>query len=478
MLKLEVNYLKDIKKDGYIIKIIEEVLYISFVLLGFYLAFLLRFEMNPSVYNTKPFYDNILYIVISSIVVFYLYNIVSTIKSTLFENALIIAISLVIIDMSVIAIIFFNRGFSFPRSVFLLGFIIQFTLIFGIKIIIIKLIKLRRKQKDILIVASKKESESIAIKLLLDKSNFDKVKYICNEINSTTYELINNSDKIYIGDGINNDEKLSIMKFCSNNNKDVYLIPGLFELALINSKPTKIDDILALKIDRLGLSFERRLVKRIIDIVISLIGIIIVSPILFIISIIIKLYDGGPILYKQERVTENSKIFNLYKLRTMVVDAEKHSGPVLATEKDSRITPLGRLLRASRLDEFPQLFNVLVGDMSIVGPRPERPYFVEKYNEEIEEFKYRVFVKAGITGLAQILGKYSTNPKNKAKYDLLYIMNYSLMLDIKIIFNTIKIMFIKDSSAGVSTDKKFEDIIKELNLKAYEELGITKVDNM
>jgi lipopolysaccharide/colanic/teichoic acid biosynthesis glycosyltransferase len=115
--------------------------------------------------------------------------------------------------------------------------------------------------------------------------------------------------------------------------------------------------------------------------------------------------------------------------------------------------------------------------MSIVGPRPERPHFVEQFNKEIDEYKYRIFVKAGITGLAQILGRYTTEPENKTKYDLLYISTYSLLLDIKIIFNTIKIMFIKDSSAGVANDKNLKELLNELNIEAYKELGVTKVDN-
>jgi lipopolysaccharide/colanic/teichoic acid biosynthesis glycosyltransferase len=214
------------------------------------------------------------------------------------------------------------------------------------------------------------------------------------------------------------------------------------------------------------------------DIVISSLGLIVTSPLLLIISIIIKLYDGGRVLYKQERVTENNKIFNLYKFRTMVENAEIQTGPVLAADNDTRITPLGRFLRASRIDELPQLLNVLKGDMSLVGPRPERPYFADRFNEEIDGFKYRIYVKAGITGLAQILGNYSTDPKTKAKYDLMYIKNYSLLLDIIIIFNTIKTILLKDSSKGLVKEKELKELLSELNLKAYEEMGITKVDNI
>lgn len=467
-----------IKSNGFILKLIEELIYVIFIVLGFYLAFLLRFNMNPRLYNLQPFYDNIKYIVIVSFIVFYVYNIVSTVKKTIFENAITIAIALFLIDISVIAIVFFNRGFSFPRSVILLGYAIQFILIFIVKIVILSYIKSSWKQKNIMIIASKKESEELAVNLLLDKINLDNLKYICNHVNEETYGFIEESDKIYVGNDININDKLNVIKYCSEKHKDVYFIPGVYELSMINSKPNQVKDILVFKVEKLGLTFEQIIVKRIVDIIASLVGLIIMSPILIAVAIAVKAYDGGPVFYKQERVTDGNKPFKLYKFRTMIVDAEKKTGPVLATDKDERITAIGRFLRATRIDEFPQLINVLKGEMSLVGPRPERPFFVEKFNEEIAEFKYRVYVKAGITGLAQIMGNYSTNAENKAKYDLLYIRNYSLILDIIIIFNTIKIMLMKDSSAGVSKNKNLEEILNERNLEAKEEMGITKVDNV
>jgi exopolysaccharide biosynthesis polyprenyl glycosylphosphotransferase len=294
--------------------------------------------------------------------------------------------------------------------------------------------------------------------------------------NSGTYELIDTVDKVYIGDSIDNTDKLNIINYCSEKNKTIYLIPSLYEISLVDFKVSQVDDLLVFKLEDLGLTYEQRIIKRTLDIIISSIGLIITSPLLIIISIIIKLYDGGSVFFKQERVTENNRLFNLYKFRTMIEDAEKHMGPVLATEKDTRITPLGRFLRASRIDELPQLFNVLKGDMSIVGPRPERPFFAEQFNEEIDGFKYRVYVKAGITGLAQILGNYSTDPKTKSKYDLLYIKNYSLLSDIRIIFNTIKIMFLRNSSMGVIKEKDLDEMLQSLGLNVYKELGVTKIE--
>ncbi|EOD00102.1 sugar transferase [Caldisalinibacter kiritimatiensis] len=464
----------DEKRDGTFLKLFEFVIYVIFILLGFYSAFLIRFKMNPLSVNIEPFYQNIPYIIITSTIVFYIYDIVSTAKKSLYENVLTIVISVFLIDIITAAIVFFNRGFAFPRSVFIVAFFVQFILIFLLKITVLNIIKRNKKSQNILLVVSDTQSNLMTKEFLLNKINGDCIKHVCNSITQETYQLIDEMDKVYIDSNIPNKYKLDLVEYCSKKNKILYIVPGMLEIALMNSKITQSNDMLLLKVEQLGLSFEQKVLKRVLDIVISIGGLAITFPFLLVTSIAIKLYDKGPIFYKQERVTENNKVFSLYKFRTMIVDAEKHTGPVLATERDPRITPIGRFLRATRIDELPQLINVLKGDMSIVGPRPERPYFVEKFNKEIEEFKYRVFVKAGITGLAQVLGRYSTDPENKAKFDLLYIKKYSLLLDIKIIFNTLKVIFIKDSSAGVKEDKKINEELKKINLSAYEEVVTTE----
>ncbi len=465
------------KKDGSLLKLFEASLYILYVIGGFYLAFLIRFDMNPSHKNIEPFIDSILYITLASIIVFYIYNIVSTFRKSIFENVVIILISLALIDTISIAVVFFNRGFAFPRSIFILGFIIQFILIFTTKLIVLKALKASDVKEDILIIASPEEAEHIVKKLLLDKYNPDKVKYISDASNKNTCELIDLVDKIYIGSSVSNKDKLKIINYSVENKKSTYLVPGLFEISLVGHKMSQTDDLLTFKIEQLGLTFEQRIAKRTMDVILSFIGLLITLPVLIIVSIIIKIYDRGPVLFKQERITKNNKIFNIYKFRTMIVNAEAYTGPVLASEKDPRITPLGRLLRTSRVDELPQLFNVLIGDMSMVGPRPERPFFAKQFNEEIDGFKYRTFVKAGITGLAQVLGNYATDPQTKAQYDLLYIKDYSPLLDIKIIFNTIKIVFLKDSSKGTTKEQQLEEIFKELHINSYEEMGATRIEH-
>ena len=179
---------------------------------------------------------------------------------------------------------------------------------------------------------------------------------------------------------------------------------------------------------------------------------IITSPVMLITAVAVKLYDGGPVLYKQVRLTRHDRKFEIYKFRSMVVDAESDGIAKLARENDDRITPVGRIIRATRIDELPQLFNILKGDMSFAGPRPERPEIMEEYCKEIPEFAFRTRVKAGLTGYAQVYGKYNTTPYDKLKLDLFYISNYSMWTDIKLILMTLKIVLKKDATEGVNEE--------------------------
>lgn len=180
---------------------------------------------------------------------------------------------------------------------------------------------------------------------------------------------------------------------------------------------------------------------------------VVFSPILLLVAVLIKLYDGGPVFYKQERLTYNHKVFMIYKFRSMRVDSEK-TGAQLAKKNDDRITPVGHVIRSLHIDELPQLFNILKGDMAFVGPRPERPEIAELYKKSIPEFDFRLKMKAGLTGYAQVFGKYSTTPYDKLKLDLTYIENYTFALDLMIIIQTVKILFQKENSEGLDTGQK------------------------
>ena len=202
-----------------------------------------------------------------------------------------------------------------------------------------------------------------------------------------------------------------------------------------------------------SIKIEQRAVKRLIDIVFSLLLIIITSPIMLITAIIIKAYDHGPIFYRQIRCTLDQKEFEIMKFRSMRVDAEKDGVARLAAKNDSRITPIGKFIRSCRIDELPQLFNILAGDMSFIGPRPERPEIIQQYMSDMPEFAYRMKVKAGLAGYAQVYGKYNTTPYDKLKLDLTYIQNYSVWLDIKLMLLTLKILFTPESTEGVEENQ-------------------------
>ncbi len=197
------------------------------------------------------------------------------------------------------------------------------------------------------------------------------------------------------------------------------------------------------------LTVEQRFVKRCIDLVCSLLLLVLASPFMLLTAIAVKLYDGGPVLYKQIRCTRGERPFSILKFRSMRVDAEKDGVARLSSKNDDRITPVGKIIRKVRLDELPQLINILKGDMSFIGPRPERPEIIEQYKKEMPEFVYRMKVKAGLAGYAQVYGKYNTTPYDKLKLDLTYIENYTVWMDVKLMLLTLKILFVPESTEGI-----------------------------
>ncbi|MCR5047390.1 MAG: sugar transferase [Saccharofermentans sp.] len=271
-------------------------------------------------------------------------------------------------------------------------------------------------------------------------------------------DVICNSASILINDVPANVEN-AIIKKCFENDKRVYVVPKIADILLKSADSITVFDTPLYLCRNLGLSFGQRFIKRSVDIVLSLFGLIILSPVLIITALAIKIEDGGPVFFKQERVTKDGKHFMILKFRSMIVDAEKDGRPRPVGEKDNRITRVGNVIRACRIDELPQLINILSGDMSIVGPRPERYEHVEEYSKTIPEFRYREKVKGGLTGYAQVYGKYNTTALDKLKLDLMYISNYSLLLDVQIMFETVKILFQKESTEGFDdkTIKKIHD---------------------
>lgn len=289
---------------------------------------------------------------------------------------------------------------------------------------------------------------------LMEKMNAREDKYeICEVISyragmEKIFAEIRKFDGVIVGDMPSHERNL-IVKYCFENSIRSYSVPKISDILLRSSHDLNLFDSPLLLSRNQGLQIEQEFAKRCLDIVGALVGIIISFPFFIIIAICIKLTDRGPVFYKQVRLTKGGKEFEIFKFRTMIQDAEKDGVPRLAAEGDKRILPVGRLLRRTRLDELPQIYNILKGDMSLVGPRPERPELAEELAKEIPEFPCRLKVKAGLTGYAQVYGKYNTTAYDKLKLDLSYIRNYSFLLDIKLIIMTPKILFLKESTEGV-----------------------------
>ena len=253
-----------------------------------------------------------------------------------------------------------------------------------------------------------------------------------------------------------------ILKFCYQNGIRTYLSPKITDIIMRGATKITLFDTPLMLIRSKGLTLSQRTFKRLFDILLSLLAMVVAAPIMLITALAIKIEDGGPVFYKQKRVTINGKVFEILKFRSMIVDAEKDGNTRPAVDRDPRITRVGNVIRAIRVDELPQILNILKGDMSIVGPRPERVENVQEYTKDFPEFAFRLKVKGGLTGYAQIYGKYNTSAYDKLRLDMEYIENYSLMLDIKLVLTTLRILMSKESTEGFDKREELERRKKEL----------------
>ena len=289
---------------------------------------------------------------------------------------------------------------------------------------------------------------------LADKMNARDDKFwVCGEISADSplreIELeIDKYDAILLND-LPSELRNDILKYCFVHKKRVYFTPKISDILVVGSREMNLfDSPLFLNKNADSLIYYL-FAKRCLDIIISLAGIILTSPFMLVTALAIHFYDGGPVFYRQKRLTKNGKTFDILKFRSMIVDAEKATGARLAGENDDRITPVGHIIRKTRIDELPQFFNILGGSMSVVGPRPERPEIHEDYCQKVPEFDYRLRVKAGLTGYAQVYGKYNTTTYDKLKFDLLYVEKANLFLDIQLILLTMRVVFQKEATEGV-----------------------------
>ncbi|MBE5802573.1 MAG: sugar transferase [Clostridiales bacterium] len=300
-------------------------------------------------------------------------------------------------------------------------------------------------QRSLIITSSQELANQVARKLESYRARYqlcEVIHYECPDVKKTILE----HEVIFLA-GIPDTEEGLLEAYCYKHHRSIYLMAELEDVIISTAESAILDDMPFLSIHRVEPTIMQRFFKRLIDIVCSLSGLIITSPILLITALLIKLTDNGSVFFRQKRATIDGKVFEIVKFRTMYEqdrDVEQYS----AQKDDARVTPLGNFLRKYRIDELPQLYNVLKGEMSMVGPRPEMLENVDKYTREVPEFRYRQQMKAGLTGLAQIEGKYNTSPKDKAMLDLLYIEQFSLAQDFKLMLRTLTVFFRRDSTEG------------------------------
>ncbi len=351
----------------------------------------------------------------------------------------------------VIVVTYANRTIAtaFPTSVFVISWFLNIFLLSGWRILIREL---TMPIKRVLIVGDGNEGRAVAEEIQkTPKSGYELIGFVGEVQSENTLGQYSNLlqiieehqiDEVIITiPPINNQKLWDIVLSCEDERVKFKTVPDIYESVIGKLETIRIETIPLIDVNIQPISGWNRSLKRIIDISASLLTLLVLFPFLVIIAIIIKIDSPGPIIFSQERVGKNNRLFNIYKFRTMRADAEKSTGPVLAQKDDGRITKLGRFLRHTRIDELPQCLNVLLGQMSLVGPRPERMFFVEQFKTAIPGYSKRFKVRPGITGLAQVNASYDISPKNKLKYDLLYIKNYSIILDFKLMLKTLLVIF-------------------------------------
>lgn len=313
--------------------------------------------------------------------------------------------------------------------------------------------RLHKAKKTIVIFGNKESYESLKgikgmTKRFVVEETYDSEKTTLEFL----FEKIIGFDAVFMC-GVPSDYRNEILKFCIANDIACFIKPKISDTIIRGGKTIQMMNVPVYRCKRADTGLIYLTMKRVFDIILSFIAIIISSPFMIVTAAAIKLYDGGKVFYRQVRLTKDGKEFEVIKFRSMIQDAEKDGVARLAKDGDDRITPIGKIIRMLRIDELPQLFNIFKGDMSFVGPRPERPEIAKQYEKEMPEFALRLQVKAGLTGYAQVYGKYNTPPYDKVQMDLMYVANQSLVEDLKLMLMTFKILFIPSSTEGVSAEQ-------------------------
>lgn len=442
--------------------------------LGFFIAFHIRIYYSGIESSIYSYTQLLPWISGITLVIFYMFDLYTNWKRKRFYNLVYsIVLALLIALIFSMALTHLYPSFVFARSIVFISFLLQLAGIIIYRSIFWYVSKRIFGSKDILIIAEDLDNGlRMANKFLQHSSGWFNVKgFLSIDERENLKERLDDIDAILICPNLNDSIKGELISYCSYYGIEVIIVPELFELFLLDSEIQQIDDMLVLSIRPPMLTSSQQFMKRACDLLVSTIMLLLASPVMLLLMVLIPITSPGPALFKQERVGVNGKKYNVLKFRSMINDAEKKTGPILAKDKDPRITKIGHIIRAMRLDELPQLINVLKGDMSLVGPRPEREFFIRQFEENMPNYKYRMTVKPGITGLAQVMAKYSTTVEDKLRFDLMYIRSYSFALDIKILLQTIRVVIQREQANGVQdVDTQREEI---LELFGYKEIAAT-----
>ncbi|WP_274169692.1 sugar transferase [Halalkalibacter sp. APA_J-10(15)] len=395
----------------------------------------------------------ILLMAVLFIYIFELDRLVKRDYTEIFRKLLVVSLGIMVLT---IAASFLFREFSLPRSVIFLSHSFMFVMWFFWKSMYVR-IACKVMSQNVLFIGDESELDLIRENLLDSKviKRKDDVSWLNKDLLMKDIKMkMKPYELVFIGSTMTERKKNDILYYAMKQKQLSYMIPNTNELFIMKTSFTTLGDTMVLEVKPFTLSSGQMLAKRLLDVFVSAILLLLSAPIMVATAIAIKLEDRGPVFFKQERVGKHNKPFQILKFRSMIVDAEAKTGPVLAKSSDSRITKVGAFIRKTRIDELPQLLNVLKGSMSLVGPRPEREYFAKKFEKENKWFYYRGAVKPGITGFAQVFGYYTTSADSKLKFDLYYIRHYSIWLDIVLLFRTILVVLNKSQAEGQQDKQK------------------------
>lgn len=422
-------------------------------LMGIYISFLMKFGGVIPSRNFYAFEESFIWIIFGYIVIHVLFGTYIFYNKNLTDLLYYTVLGQIVLSFYMMALTYAGSWLSFPRSVILINFFVGGALLFVFNALVFWVYQTTRGTKRVLVVGGEEAALEAVRNLQSMKNRRHEVTHVVLSNYYYNIKMLSDDvDIVYLTGTFEEPERLRIYEYLMSHNKKLFISTNFENLMMVNPNIMNFEDESIIEVSSFGIPDEQAFVKRFIDIVVSLFLVILTAPIMLVTAVVIRLDSPGAALYKQERITFGNKSFNILKFRSMSQTAEAESGPVLASSNDARVTRVGKFIRSTRIDELPQLLNVLKGDMSLVGPRPERPFFVEQFQEENPYYRLRHHVRAGITGYAQVYGKYTTNFNNKLNFDLLYIKNYSLAFDFKLLFQTVKILFDKVSARGMDED--------------------------